>query len=672
MSGGKKSGSRHARTADARANCILPRRARPPQAQALECRQLLSGLAATYYDNADFTGTSITRIDAQVNFDWSSGSPDPRIAPDTFSARWTGQVKPSYSEQYTFYLQADAAAQLWVNGQVVADAWTVPNSQQASGKISLAAGQLYDIKVEYRDDTGKANVKLRWSSPSQAQVTIPTSALYPPSTPLNATAPVNLNPSPGIANPRDYGAIGNGIADDSKAIQKAIDALPAFGTLQLEPRTYKLNSGLLITKPLILEGNGALLLSNTSVSPLNRTIRVESALDYTKATAWRENIVAGQSTFHAAVDLQDFQVGQWVFVELGQDPYDLHEQHFTALTPITAVDEGGTISLGISVPYDVNAGTFWNKVTPVSTLATQVHIRNVKIDYVDGTTQDAGIWFERARNSSVDGLSGRFNIGVVAADSKNITVSNFNATLTNGHSAAGRAFSVWQTDSIKLQNATIDTSFDKAVFFAESWARDTQIVNVDVKNRSTIDPPRAALFGLTGGSTGTVADQIRIDNAGPLVLSGGGLYPASFHFGSINVTGRVKYIPLNITDDLTVGTRHYAGLQHVTKTITLIPNARGQMVSFLPGGTVKNLKITASDTRSLTALYVLNASYQGANVITSLVSGNAVELTSFGFMGTDYLFNDPTESAKSVGIYTPSIISQGAKITIDVDYYPAP
>ena len=73
------------------------------------------GLAATYFNNADFTGTTVVRTDPTVNFDWGSGSPAPAIGADTFSARWTGQVQPQFSETYTFYTQSDDGVRLWVN-----------------------------------------------------------------------------------------------------------------------------------------------------------------------------------------------------------------------------------------------------------------------------------------------------------------------------------------------------------------------------------------------------------------------------------------------------------------------------------------------------------------------------------------------------------------------------
>ena len=49
-----------------------------------------NGLSATYYNNADLTGTSVSRIDPAVNFNWQQASPVAGIAAGTFSARWTG------------------------------------------------------------------------------------------------------------------------------------------------------------------------------------------------------------------------------------------------------------------------------------------------------------------------------------------------------------------------------------------------------------------------------------------------------------------------------------------------------------------------------------------------------------------------------------------------------
>src|SRR5437667_10437277 len=39
----------------------------------------VTGLQVTYYNNADFTGTTVSRVDPVVDNNWGGGSPDPAI-----------------------------------------------------------------------------------------------------------------------------------------------------------------------------------------------------------------------------------------------------------------------------------------------------------------------------------------------------------------------------------------------------------------------------------------------------------------------------------------------------------------------------------------------------------------------------------------------------------------
>src|SRR5688572_30340269 len=61
------------------------------------------GLKADYFDSVDLTEHRLTRVDKKVSFGWGTGSPDPAIAPDTFSARWTGQVLAPTTGVYQFH-----------------------------------------------------------------------------------------------------------------------------------------------------------------------------------------------------------------------------------------------------------------------------------------------------------------------------------------------------------------------------------------------------------------------------------------------------------------------------------------------------------------------------------------------------------------------------------------
>ncbi len=124
------------------------------------------------------TGTKMTRTDPTINYEWGSYSP-PRIGPNTFSARWSGQVKPAYSDTYTFYTTSDDGVRLWVDGKLLIDNWTDHSPTENKGNITLAAGQLYDVRMEYYENGGGAVAKLAWSSARQTKQVVPQSRLYP-------------------------------------------------------------------------------------------------------------------------------------------------------------------------------------------------------------------------------------------------------------------------------------------------------------------------------------------------------------------------------------------------------------------------------------------------------------------------------------------------------------
>jgi glucose/arabinose dehydrogenase len=138
-----------------------------------------NGLSATYWDNQDFTGTTVTRVDPTVNFDWGAGSPAAGIDINTFSARWTGQVQARVTGTHTFYTVSDDGVRLWINGVLVINNWTDHAPVENSGTISLTAGQRYDVRMEFYESAGGAVAKLLWSAPGLAKEVIPASQLTP-------------------------------------------------------------------------------------------------------------------------------------------------------------------------------------------------------------------------------------------------------------------------------------------------------------------------------------------------------------------------------------------------------------------------------------------------------------------------------------------------------------
>jgi hypothetical protein len=139
-----------------------------------------TGLRAHVFDNPDFTSLKRVRIDATVNFDWGAGAPSSTTDADSFSIRWTGQVQPRHSQTYTFHTSSDDGVRLWVNGVLLIDKWQDQSETEWTGSIALTAGQKYDLRLEYFENSGPAAAKLYWSSMSQVKEIIPQTQLYRP------------------------------------------------------------------------------------------------------------------------------------------------------------------------------------------------------------------------------------------------------------------------------------------------------------------------------------------------------------------------------------------------------------------------------------------------------------------------------------------------------------
>jgi PA14 domain len=134
---------------------LLPAEARPG-----------NGLTGEYFDNVNFTGYSMTRADAMINFDWADGSPSSSMGVDDFSVRWTGTVVPRYSEAYTFYTTTDDGVRVWIDWQLIIDKWVDQAPTEWTGQLTMEAGRAYAIRVEFYERGGGAMAWLKWSSAS--------------------------------------------------------------------------------------------------------------------------------------------------------------------------------------------------------------------------------------------------------------------------------------------------------------------------------------------------------------------------------------------------------------------------------------------------------------------------------------------------------------------------
>lgn len=153
------------------------------------------GLKAQYFGNNSLSGVPAgTRVEGPISFSnsvnsWPTALGFPGVGADQFSVRWTGQIRATTTGSYIFRTISDEGVRLYVNGSTVINNWTPHTSTTNNGAISLTAGQLYDITLEYFDQTGDHAIQLLYIPSGGSLATIPNSVLYPDDAPIIVNQP---------------------------------------------------------------------------------------------------------------------------------------------------------------------------------------------------------------------------------------------------------------------------------------------------------------------------------------------------------------------------------------------------------------------------------------------------------------------------------------------------
>ncbi|NJL19283.1 MAG: hypothetical protein HC901_03095 [Bdellovibrionaceae bacterium] len=144
------------------------------------------------------TDRFVERLINSANFDttptnstWLSSLQSPVNTGDWFGTRLRGYIIAPQTGTYRFYISSDDNSDLWLSSNASAFAaqrialnpgwsslnnWTV-HSQQASGNISLTAGEKYYFEAYQCDGTGGDHVSVGWSINNAAITVVPGNAI---------------------------------------------------------------------------------------------------------------------------------------------------------------------------------------------------------------------------------------------------------------------------------------------------------------------------------------------------------------------------------------------------------------------------------------------------------------------------------------------------------------
>ncbi len=129
------------------------------------------GLLGYYYPNPEWEGPPAHRqTDPQTSFHWQ---PEPFEQP--WSARWQGWLHAPVSGEYRLSVKSNDWARVFVNDRLIVDQ---RQRSEQDALLELSEGR-HALRVEYRQASRFAQLRLCWTVPGQSEQVIPSWALTP-------------------------------------------------------------------------------------------------------------------------------------------------------------------------------------------------------------------------------------------------------------------------------------------------------------------------------------------------------------------------------------------------------------------------------------------------------------------------------------------------------------
>lgn len=257
--------------------------------------------------NWDLDGDGFFGEDASST---AATTPDPAIAPETYSIRWTGQIEAAVDGVYLFSTFSDDGVRVQIDGTDVINHWTDHAPTANYGTATLTAG-MHNLQVEYYNHSHDAVVCLSWREPGATSYSaVPSPKLFHSVggayvvggldgsyfNNMDFTAPALTRTDPEIRFTWEAGDRGPGGVDFTPDVY--VGRIPVYGA------DYAALDHI-----------------------LEKTINYESA---TTIPAWRRNILFGVAYLWDPDS--DWQLGESILADFGNALHFGHYRHYEDLT----------------------------------------------------------------------------------------------------------------------------------------------------------------------------------------------------------------------------------------------------------------------------------------------------------------------------------------------------
>ncbi|WP_246198080.1 glycosyl hydrolase family 28-related protein [Solidesulfovibrio aerotolerans] len=270
---------------------------------------------------------------------------------------------------------------------------------------------------------------------------------------------------------RDYGAVGDGVRDDTTAFQRALAALASPGILSIPQGSYRITASLEMTSGKVLRGEG----SSTSKLIFNLNGSSDPCIDFTtyNSKSWSnlsQSAVAGASSITVA-SATNFKVGDMVEIEQQNDPATMYtdpewnqdwaQSVVGQFVKVTA-KSGSTLTL--DRPLRTDFKTALTARARVYSLGHDVGIEDLNLTREDSGGAVGGdiIHFKYALNCWVRRVESTWTVGshIYAESSASIEVSDSTFKYSHDYGDGGRGYGVSlgrHVSDCLIQNNVFDT-----------------------------------------------------------------------------------------------------------------------------------------------------------------------------------------------------------------------
>ncbi|HDX9614653.1 TPA: hypothetical protein ROY01_005862 [Bacillus toyonensis] len=352
-----------------------------PISQTSSSSALQEGLLSYYFNDLNFKELSFMTNQQTGDFstlpteanDLSDGK-----AKKVQSAYWKGRIQVDETGEYSFTTSANQHVKLWIDGKQIINQST---SQQ---KIQLENNKLYDIKMEYQNDSQdnqNFDLKLYWTTPNNKKEIIPSKHFLLPEMKDNSTQSNLKNKDKRVRFARAAAA-----DEPTTLVDKDNDGIP--DSLETSGYTVDVKNGKLLVVPWLESIHSKKGLTKYYSSPLKWSTASDPYSDFQKVTGMIDKQVKqeARNPLVAAYPIVNVDMEQAILSK--NQTLSLNEggSKSNTVAKSTSTSTTDSISVGVSTELDVSTTGIGAKV---STSFSYDHSSTVSFDTSTSNTTES-------------------------------------------------------------------------------------------------------------------------------------------------------------------------------------------------------------------------------------------------------------------------------------------